>query len=91
MVGVRCHCPSCPLDLCWRVYDSSDSLRVFQSGGRLGGDVRQVQGQTSVDHGQCCCWNSVNFDVPICGGPTEQFCGMRLLRFLYRGPRSGCP
>lgn len=50
MVGVR----SIVLLVCygsdWRVYDSSDSFRVVQSVVRVGGDVRQVQGQICIDH-----------------------------------------
>ena len=74
----------------WRVYGFSDVFRVSQSVVWCGKDVWQVQGQTCIDHVQCS-WNSVNFDVPFCGGPFGQFRGKRELSFLCGTSERGDP
>ena len=69
--------------LVWRVYVSGDFLRVVQPLVRVVEKVRQVQGQTCVDLVLHRCWNFLNFDAPISGGPVRQLYLRGLMCFFY--------
>ena len=66
----------------WRVYISGDFLGVVQPVVRVVEKVRQVQGQTCVDLVLHRCWNFINFDAPMCGGPVRQLYLRGLMSFL---------